>query len=426
MPKKNITINKTNQARIAKWIKHLQGIENKEQLHEWFTELIIRELKLLKDCIEKSVVEYYIETADDYAAKLVAGGNTEFKKEYLYDDVVPLARVALAKKYTANQTFDNNIDIYFNEVKREYILHPMNESDDLEFLPENKDIFIKNNLKLVINCAKRYRNLGLPFEDLIQVGNLGLLTAFEKFNTEKSNLQNNIKKNIRESSLEVFSHDEAIEVVKAGFTYDKDLQHTISRIPETGFSSKEEFLEWTTKNVKKAVFASVAFIWVRAFILSELSSYSKIVRIPNNVGQEDIEGLSDEDIAEMSCKSKGSYILSLDSVNPVTEDNYHDGEIADIAQEAFLIEDDAIDRENNEVEFKRIIGNVLAKLSDFDRRIIKKRFGIGFPNPLSINEIAESEGLPPNKIKYVINICLRELKKFITEKDEAMLLEMLS
>ena len=36
---------------------------------------------------------------------------------------------------------------------------------------------VKRNLRLVASVAKRYRGMGLPFEDLIQEGNLGLLRA---------------------------------------------------------------------------------------------------------------------------------------------------------------------------------------------------------------------------------------------------------
>jgi len=40
---------------------------------------------------------------------------------------------------------------------------------------------IESNLRLVISIAQRYRNRGLPFDDLIQEGNLGLLRALERF-----------------------------------------------------------------------------------------------------------------------------------------------------------------------------------------------------------------------------------------------------
>lgn len=43
----------------------------------------------------------------------------------------------------------------------------------------------EKNLRLVVKVAGRYRGYGLPFEDLIQEGNVGLLRAVEKFDPEK-------------------------------------------------------------------------------------------------------------------------------------------------------------------------------------------------------------------------------------------------
>ena len=44
---------------------------------------------------------------------------------------------------------------------------------------------VEGNLRLVARIAMRYRNLGLPFLDLIQEGNVGLMKAVEKFKPEK-------------------------------------------------------------------------------------------------------------------------------------------------------------------------------------------------------------------------------------------------
>ncbi len=42
-----------------------------------------------------------------------------------------------------------------------------------------------HNLRLVAKCAHRYRNMGVPFMDLVQEGNLGLIRAVEKFEAER-------------------------------------------------------------------------------------------------------------------------------------------------------------------------------------------------------------------------------------------------
>jgi RNA polymerase primary sigma factor len=46
---------------------------------------------------------------------------------------------------------------------------------------------IESNLRLVVSVAKRYRGMGLPFEDLIQEGNLGLMRAVDGFDSERGN-----------------------------------------------------------------------------------------------------------------------------------------------------------------------------------------------------------------------------------------------
>jgi RNA polymerase primary sigma factor len=50
-----------------------------------------------------------------------------------------------------------------------------------------RERLIERNLRLVVAVAKRYRGMGLPFEDLIQEGNIGLMKAAERFDPEMGN-----------------------------------------------------------------------------------------------------------------------------------------------------------------------------------------------------------------------------------------------
>lgn len=420
MPKKQIEINKTNMGRIQKWINNdIRTYINDDQIdlfYEMFHSLALNEVKSHKECTEKAVVTALMNSFLKY---IKTHENVLSWNDINIQECIVNARKELSVKYTTLHNFENNIDIYFNDVKREYIMHPMNESDELEFLPENRDIFIKNNLKLVVNCAKHYRGLGIPFEDLIQTGNYGLLVAFEKFDKNRANLRTAILNNIDKSKKTKFTYEEAKKIVSDAFVYNKDLDRTLKSLPKDGFENKESFYVWVKTKVKTAVFASVAFQWIKAYILMELTKMNSTVRVPKAPKKNVTE---DEYIAGIEEKA-GPTVVSLDSINPHTNDNYHDNQMSAAAAEQFTVEDSMIDSQDNDVLFKEIIAKSIASLSDINRRIIRKRFGIGFPSTLNINDIAESEGIAANRVKYIISSCLQEMGRNISKKDKISLME---
>lgn len=419
-------LNKTSDKSIQIFFKKNEDyvIGDFEEFKNTFYNLITKDVKLLKDCSERAIVDFYLEEC-----KSMLSDFPEINKEF-WKKLTAKTRARLAAKYTSNKSFDNNIDIYFNEVKREYILHPQGESDDLEFCMENRDIFIKNNLKLVVECARRYQNLGLPLEDLIQIGNVGLLTAFDKFDTERANLRFYIIKDIENFHKNNFTYEESINLIKQNFKYTKLLESTLNKVPKDGFDSKESFIEWTNTNIKKASFASISFIWIRAMIIIELNKYSKLIRAPKSTkgNDEDDENnenpVLNEDLYDDDGKNRVS-IIRLDSINPHTEDNYFDNVISDSSMDEFIIEDETMETVERQTSFKLVVEKALENLPLLDRRIVMKRYGIDLPYQLSINEIAENENLTPNKVKYIISNALKVITNSISPEDKRTIIEML-
>ena len=401
---------KTNLEKVVKCINKLvkskqYSDENISFIHTRIKEIILRDVRMIKECSEKSITEFYLSTLTD---KL--NTNKDFYNDIFWEELTANTRDKLANKYTGGKTFDNNVDIYFNEVKAEYIRHPMGECNDLEFIPENYDIFIKNNLKTVIECAKRYQNLGLTFEDLIQAGNVGLLTALEKYDKNKANLRIKILKLLHLSELETFTYDEAVELISNGFTYSKNLEQTLSKLPKQGFISKQQFEDWINKHIKVASFASVAFMWIRAQIIIELNQVGNIIHVPQSAQKQGVSMAN---------------IIYLDSVNPHTDDCYHDNQISSVVNDEFIIEDEYLETSERNNIFKDLVQDLLYKLTDIERRVVKKRFGIDFPYQLSINEIAENEYLSTNKVKYILTNALKKISNSIPEKDKESIIQML-
>ena len=85
--------------------------------------------------------------------------------------------------------FDDAIKLYMRDIQKSKLL----TADDEKELAcrieqgdkEARDKMIESNLRLVVKIAKRYINRGLPFLDLIEEGNVGLIKAVGKFKLSK-------------------------------------------------------------------------------------------------------------------------------------------------------------------------------------------------------------------------------------------------
>lgn len=84
---------------------------------------------------------------------------------------------------------DDSVTLYLRDIYKVPLL-TREEENALGYLIldgnlEAKDKMASSNLRLVVNVAKKYRDKGLPFLDIIQEGNLGLIEAVNKFDVRK-------------------------------------------------------------------------------------------------------------------------------------------------------------------------------------------------------------------------------------------------
>jgi len=95
----------------------------------------------------------------------------------------------MTKTKTKKDRLDNNLATYLGEINRIPMLSREEEIKIAREAAEGnkaaKDRLVNANLRFVVNIAKKYQGMGLPLEDLIGEGNIGLLTAAGRFDVDK-------------------------------------------------------------------------------------------------------------------------------------------------------------------------------------------------------------------------------------------------
>jgi len=92
-------------------------------------------------------------------------------------------------KLPESEHFDDAIKLYLREIQKSKLLTADEERELAGRIAKGdkaaRDNMIESNLRLVVKIAKRYINRGLPFLDLIEEGNMGLIKAVERFKLSK-------------------------------------------------------------------------------------------------------------------------------------------------------------------------------------------------------------------------------------------------
>ncbi|HMB15874.1 MAG TPA: sigma-70 family RNA polymerase sigma factor [Pelovirga sp.] len=138
------------------------------------------------------------------------------------------------------------IKLYLKEIQKSQLLSAAQERELAELIAVGDDHarerMIESNLRLVVKIAKRYMNRGLPFLDLIEEGNMGLIKAVEKFKVSKGcrfstyatwwirqSIERALVNQSRTIRLPVHVADEINKLVKIN----RELVQTLKRDPST-------------------------------------------------------------------------------------------------------------------------------------------------------------------------------------------------
>src|SRR5512143_919691 len=148
---------------------------------------------------------------------------------------------------------------YFAEI-REYPLLTKEEEMSLALdvkagKREALNELIESNLSFVVKVASEYRNLGLPFEDLLNEGNIGLIEAAHRYDASKGTkfityaiwwIRKSILKALSEHSNLVRVPNYPLKKVREIRDADNSLKRSLGRAPK-----REEISERLSKNISK-------------------------------------------------------------------------------------------------------------------------------------------------------------------------------
>ena len=105
------------------------------------------------------------------------------------DEKESLARIRLRLAEDEEYVPADAIKLYLKEIQKSTLLTAEEERELAGLIAQGDEAararMIESNLRLVVKFAKRYMNRGLPFLDLIEEGNMGLIKAVEKFKVSK-------------------------------------------------------------------------------------------------------------------------------------------------------------------------------------------------------------------------------------------------